>query len=410
MEEAGHKDYRSLGEILRDARVAQGKSVEDVSELTKIAPKSIHALEADDLDRLAGPVYVRSFTKTMAEALSLDVEFLLTKLSHASSAMGPDPTAQVRPLESIPAATRVVPDPTTRPVEPVSDRDETTWHVEKVRVTRIESNEGSSPVLRWMLIGSAVVVVAAILIFFVQRRNANGSELGDLGVHQATLTQPESPVEQFEEALSPEVDATGDEAVVAATETPEREPEPVAVEDEGIQEEIVPPQDIRPVASNGAGAPGPQRREEPQQEPVAAEPEPVVAQQEAPAEVEAATAEIVEDEELAEDAVTDEEVAQPAAGNLGSILRPDDSEGARPMRSLHLSASEDVEVWIASDGDPPTRHLLRRGASIGVDGRDHFSLRLENPSSVVVVLDGVRHDPPAGLSGEWIIWADDSKQ
>jgi cytoskeletal protein RodZ len=409
MEEPGHRDYRSLGEILRDARVAQGKSLQDLAELTKIAPKSIVALEADDFDRLAGPVYVRSFTKTLAEALSLDVQFLLTKLSQASSAMGSDPTAQVKPIIAAPRSTRVVRHPSTR-LDTPAKKDETTWHVEKVRVTRIASSESGSQGLRWMLIVSAIVFVAAVLIILVQRRSTDSTLTGDVGLRQSSLVDPTPVALADADGLDAEPPVESKEAA-AETASGAKATQPATGGRQ--QEEIVPPQQIRTVASNAGGAgaaPEPKPRDE---RPRAVEPNASQKADEStsPGASSAGVAEHeVESEETPKDVVQHEEVSDLSSGNLGSILRPDDSAATRPMRRLHLSASEDVEIWVASDGDEPARHLLRRGASVTVEGRDHFSLRLEDPASVVVVVDGVRHDPPAGLIGEWIIWADDDKQ
>src|SRR5437870_8917166 len=39
----------SIGEELRDARIARGLTVEQVSALTKISPRIVRAIEADDL-------------------------------------------------------------------------------------------------------------------------------------------------------------------------------------------------------------------------------------------------------------------------------------------------------------------------------------------------------------------------
>ena len=83
MSQGDHKDYRSLGEILRDARQQRGATFEDISEITKISPRMLSALEADDLSELASPLYATSFVKTLASCFDLEESWLLAKLENA---------------------------------------------------------------------------------------------------------------------------------------------------------------------------------------------------------------------------------------------------------------------------------------------------------------------------------------
>ena len=66
----------SLGTKLKVAREAKGLTIEQLSEMTKISPAFISAIESGRWDLLPGRVYLKPFTKLCAEALGLDVNQL----------------------------------------------------------------------------------------------------------------------------------------------------------------------------------------------------------------------------------------------------------------------------------------------------------------------------------------------
>ena len=63
---------RSVGEILRQARLAQGLELADVATRLKIKPKYLMAIESDNLSDLPGVFFFRSFVQQYARALDLD--------------------------------------------------------------------------------------------------------------------------------------------------------------------------------------------------------------------------------------------------------------------------------------------------------------------------------------------------
>ena len=65
------------GAMVRAAREASGLSLADLAAATRIPAGQLRALEADDHDQLSGPLYVRSFLRSCAEALDLDPHDLL---------------------------------------------------------------------------------------------------------------------------------------------------------------------------------------------------------------------------------------------------------------------------------------------------------------------------------------------
>ena len=62
----------TFGEELRKAREFKGMTLEDVSEITKINPNTLKAIEEQRLDILPEP-YVRAFVKSYASALGMNI-------------------------------------------------------------------------------------------------------------------------------------------------------------------------------------------------------------------------------------------------------------------------------------------------------------------------------------------------
>jgi cytoskeleton protein RodZ len=74
------------GRVLSDARAAKGLAVAEVAAQLRLSASQVIALEADDYDRLPGPVFVRGFVRNYARLLDLDPEKLADSvdLPHAS--------------------------------------------------------------------------------------------------------------------------------------------------------------------------------------------------------------------------------------------------------------------------------------------------------------------------------------
>ena len=67
----------NLGELLRQARLEKGKTLEEIAEETKIRIRYLQAIEEGNLDILPGHFYTRGFIKSYAEAVGLDPDALL---------------------------------------------------------------------------------------------------------------------------------------------------------------------------------------------------------------------------------------------------------------------------------------------------------------------------------------------
>ena len=77
-------ETKDIGSVLRQAREAQGASLEDVSALLKIREDHLQALENNDFDRLPGHVYAIGFIRTYATHLGLNAGELISLFKEAT--------------------------------------------------------------------------------------------------------------------------------------------------------------------------------------------------------------------------------------------------------------------------------------------------------------------------------------
>jgi cytoskeletal protein RodZ len=70
----------TVAEQLRNSREAQGLTVYQIAEITKIRTDHVRALEEGKYETFAAPVYVRGFVRTYAALLKLDVPGVLSLL------------------------------------------------------------------------------------------------------------------------------------------------------------------------------------------------------------------------------------------------------------------------------------------------------------------------------------------
>ncbi|MEW4354843.1 cytoskeleton protein RodZ [Streptococcus pneumoniae] len=68
---------KTIGEVLRLARVSQEMTLEDLQEKTDIQLSFLEAIEADDFDQLPSTFYARSFLRKYAWAVDLDERIIL---------------------------------------------------------------------------------------------------------------------------------------------------------------------------------------------------------------------------------------------------------------------------------------------------------------------------------------------
>lgn len=66
------ENNKSIGETLRDARIAKGYTLDDLQQTTKIQKRYLIAIEDENFSDLPGDFYVRAFIKQYADTVGLD--------------------------------------------------------------------------------------------------------------------------------------------------------------------------------------------------------------------------------------------------------------------------------------------------------------------------------------------------
>ena len=87
----------SVGQLLRDAREAQGITLEVAAVRLRLMHRQIEAMERDDFESLGQPVFARGFVRNYARLLGLAPESLLARMDGA-----PAEPAAVTPVEPLP--------------------------------------------------------------------------------------------------------------------------------------------------------------------------------------------------------------------------------------------------------------------------------------------------------------------
>lgn len=73
------EENENLGNLLKEAREAKNYSLEDLHQITKIKIEHLAAMEANNYENIAAPVYAKGFLKICAQALDLSEEDLVSQ-------------------------------------------------------------------------------------------------------------------------------------------------------------------------------------------------------------------------------------------------------------------------------------------------------------------------------------------
>lgn len=76
-------EQSSIGQVLRDAREAQGMTLEKAAARLRLMQRQIVAMEADEFESLGQPVFARGFVRNYSRMLGLEPEALLARMEGA---------------------------------------------------------------------------------------------------------------------------------------------------------------------------------------------------------------------------------------------------------------------------------------------------------------------------------------
>ncbi|MFD4612546.1 helix-turn-helix domain-containing protein [Streptomyces sp. NPDC058440] len=101
-EDVSEEARPSVGRALKEARIAAGLTVNDVSSATRVRLAIVHAIEADDFAPCGGDVYARGHIRNLAKAVRLDPAPLLARFdAEHGGRPAPTPAAPLFEAERI---------------------------------------------------------------------------------------------------------------------------------------------------------------------------------------------------------------------------------------------------------------------------------------------------------------------
>lgn len=83
-----------IGQLLKEERIAQKLSLEDIQEMTKIQKRYLKAIENNDFNSLPGRFYARAFIKEYALVLNMDHHALVEAFENQEEMMEEEDTTQ----------------------------------------------------------------------------------------------------------------------------------------------------------------------------------------------------------------------------------------------------------------------------------------------------------------------------
>lgn len=95
-----------IGDALRSTRERRGLSIDQVAQDTRISPRFLEALEAEQFEELPAPVYVRGFIRSYANYLKIEPQPLLDRLVGGDMAASGGTEGYVRGQRGITPAAR----------------------------------------------------------------------------------------------------------------------------------------------------------------------------------------------------------------------------------------------------------------------------------------------------------------
>ena len=242
----------AFGDKFRSAREAKSLSLDDVSNVTKISSRMLHAIEEEHFDQLPGGVFNKGFIRAYAKHLGLNAEDAITDylacLRQAqidSHEAWDSPPAQTSPK---PAATYQKPEMKPQPPAQIQVEElpelqlPRAEHVRRPQTDYVRKRGSGIP---WNLIALAVAVVAFAAYLWVRHTRVSHTE-ASVPAKPATQSAPVATTASSSSDTSQPV-ATPPSApkTAATTPAPANTPAPAPVVKQEIPKQENPKQETK---------------------------------------------------------------------------------------------------------------------------------------------------------------------
>lgn len=179
-----------IGEILKEARLNKGYTLDDLQQTTKIQKRYLQAIEDGDTEILPGRFYARAFVKQYADIVGLDGEKLLEDHLNETSQQASEEFAEK-------------------------------VNVPPSRSTQTESSLGVSSLQEYLpTVLIFLLVIAIFSVIYFAWRQANEANSDSL-INEQTTEQVAPTVTENENVGEEDTDAAGDSEEQASEETEE---------------------------------------------------------------------------------------------------------------------------------------------------------------------------------------------
>jgi cytoskeletal protein RodZ len=379
-----------FGNKFRKAREKKNLSLDDVSNVTKIGPRMLQAIEEEHFDRLPGGVFNKGFIRAYAKHLGLDDEAAIndylaclrqTQIDQIDAQIDTHKGAQPerRPGQPRPArqqksasAKSGKPVPSkpnqtdsaksaakSQPPEQIEELPELQLpRAEHVRPRQKDFASNSGPEIPWRLVAVAAVVIVLGIILWIRRSHRTTANPGSSAAHTMQSAPPAStPASTNPSSTSPSTSsATSSSASNSAT---------------------------SPHPSNSTPQPQPRTPSAPKPHPPALAP--------APAPPSSTTADNASDESAA----GNNNATLPAPQK--STLAP--SENSTPPLTLAIRATETSWISVLADGQPVKHETLFAPANTSVRATREIIVKVGNAAGVTFLWNG-QEIPATGAEAE----------
>jgi cytoskeleton protein RodZ len=180
----------AFGDKFRKARESKELSFDDVSNVIKISPRMLRAIEEENFDQLPGGVFNKGFIRSYAKHLGLDpeeavteyLEYVRKQQIEAQKAWQPAPQVEARAPAKATSTRKSTPSRVSTKLQAPVELEEELPDLqlpreEHIRPGRKEFLDRPSPEIPWKIIAVAavVIVLAGVLWFRHSHRHSQAS-------------------------------------------------------------------------------------------------------------------------------------------------------------------------------------------------------------------------------------------